>query len=185
MTDFTIYNETTGVIRQTGSTPNVLTLEYDLEPGETWLEGKSDPERQKVSNGIITDFTKDELNSFRGPIKPYQITQERGKKLIEGEVFNIPGYGNVALQGRQEDQITLLGLKDAALLRLQSGDTTTLQKFRDRDNVDHLLAPQQIIDLWMMGAEWMSVIYQASWDLKAMDPIPENFSDPVYWTSQE
>lgn len=184
MTDYTIYNETTGVIRQSGSTPDPLMLDYDLEPGEIWIEGKSKPQFQKVSSGAIVDLTEIELNSLLGPIKPHHITQERGRKLVQGETFDVPGYGIVALQGRLEDQLTLSGLKDAAMLQLQAGDTTSTRMFRDRDNTDHLLEPQQIIDLWAMGLEWMDVIYRASWALKAMDPIPDNYADAVYWTPQ-
>ncbi len=81
----------------------------------------------------------------------------------------------------ERDQTRLLRLVTAAQVRLAGGDTATLTKFRDADNVDHMLNPMQIIEMWSKGAAWISANYDASWALKAMNPIPADYVDDSYW----
>ncbi|PKP85813.1 MAG: hypothetical protein CVT80_00250 [Alphaproteobacteria bacterium HGW-Alphaproteobacteria-2] len=109
------------------------------------------------------------------------VNAERARRLAHGVVVAVTGHGPVALQGRLEDQMTLTGIKDAALLRAQAGDLTTLTRFRDRDNTDHNLAPMQVIEMWQLGAGWASAVYAASWEIKDMDPPPEDFTDDSLW----
>ena len=59
-----------------------------------------------------------------------------------------------------------------AQMRIAAGDTTTPTTFRDSDNVDHDLTPAQILTMWQESAAYVSAIYQASCDIKAMNPIP-------------
>ena len=110
-----------------------------------------------------------------------QINAERDRRTSAGTTVNVTGYGDIPLQGGERDQTNLLGLVTAAQVRLAGGDTTTLTKFRDADNVDHMLTPAQIIEMWSKGAAWISANYDASWALKAMDPIPADFADDSYW----
>lgn len=109
------------------------------------------------------------------------ITRERSRRIAEGVVVSVEGYGDVALQGRPEDQVTLGNLAQISLLRIQQGDTTTITKFRDKDNVDHDLTPHQIVDMWVKGTQWASSVYEASWDVKDLDPIPLDYTDDKYW----
>lgn len=117
------------------------------------------------------------------PVQPTEqdVNQERSRRVAAGTVVSVEGYGNVALQGRQEDQITLGNLAQISMFRIQQGDTTTTTKFRDRDNVDHFLTPPQIVDMWAKGTQWVSDIYAASWDVKDLDPIPLDYTDDKYW----
>lgn len=115
------------------------------------------------------------------PVSEGDITRERSRRVAAGTVVTVEGYGEVALQGRPEDQITLGNLAQVSLLRIQQGDTTTITKFRDRDNVDHSLTPPQIVDMWVKGTQWVSTVYEASWDVKDLDPIPLDYTDDKYW----
>lgn len=115
------------------------------------------------------------------PLTEKDITEERSRRVAAGTVVSVEGYGDVALQGRPEDQITLGNLAQISLLRIQQGDTTTITKFRDRDNVDHDLTPPQIVDMWVKGTSWVSTVYEASWDVKDLDPIPLDYTDDKYW----
>lgn len=104
-------------------------------------------------------------------------------QLIEGGTsVDVVDYGQIPLQGRDKDQKNLLGLVQAAALRVGAGDVTTLTKFRDAMNVDHFLTPLQIIDMWSKGSAWISAVYDASWALKDMDPIPLDYATNLeYW----
>lgn len=109
------------------------------------------------------------------------VNNERDRRINAGTAVQIAGYGSVPLQGRDKDQRNLLGLQAAAAMRLAAGDNATLTKFRDADNVDHMLTPSQIVELWSKGAAWISDTYDASWDIKALDPIPADYADDSRW----
>ena len=57
-----------------------------------------------------------------GPLAD-DVNAERTRRIEAGTDISLPGYAMlVALQGREKDQISLLGLKDVAKDRLDAGD---------------------------------------------------------------
>ena len=113
----------------------------------------------------------------------FRINQERSRREVAGCVVNVPGYGDVALQGRPEDKNNLQALAFAAMMRKSAGIEQDTD-FRDRDNVHHLLNNDQMIALYQQGLLWMEAVYKASWAIKAMDPLPQDYQDDSYWTTQ-
>ena len=109
------------------------------------------------------------------------VNAERDRRIAAGTAVEITGYGVVPLQGRIQDQTNLLGLATAATLRIAAGDVDTLTKFRDAVNLDHFLTPLQIVEMWSKGAAWISSVFEASWELKAAEPIPLDFATDTYW----
>lgn len=109
------------------------------------------------------------------------VNQERLRRREGGAVVQVTGAGGIRLQGRDEDLANLQGLAFAAQLRLAQGDTTHQTKFRDMDNVDHMLVPAQVLEMWSLGSAWISDVYEASWGLKDVDPIPKDYTDDQYW----
>ncbi|MFN7125299.1 MAG: hypothetical protein ACK4M8_05410 [Allorhizobium sp.] len=110
------------------------------------------------------------------------VNSERDRRIDAGTTVTVEGYGPIPLQGREKDQRNMLGLQAAASMRLAAGDNITLTKFRDAENVDHMLTPSQIVELWSKGAAWISDTYEASWDIKALDPIPADYAtNESYW----
>lgn len=110
------------------------------------------------------------------------INAERARRILAGTTVKVSGYDTpIRLQGREEDKSSLLGLVTAAQMRIAQGDTVYLTKFRDMENVDHDLTPPQVVEMWSLGSEWISAVYQASWRIKAMVPPPENFADDELW----
>lgn len=107
------------------------------------------------------------------------VNMRRSEMITAGVVIDLAGYGPVALQGRPEDQMSLLGLMNGAQLRISMGDSFTPMTFLDRENVLHYLTPMQMIDLWRQGAEFISAVYARSWQVKEMDPVT---TDPSNWT---
>lgn len=136
----------------------------------TWVDGVK----------VVRDATAGELAP--APVTTEAVNAERDRRIIAGTDITVTGVvGVVALQGRDVDQRNMLGLVQAASLRLAQGDTTTVIKFRDRNNVDHDLVPAQVIEMWSIGAAWLSATIAASWAIKALDPIPQDYAADARW----
>lgn len=114
------------------------------------------------------------------PITGDDVNRERNRRIIACTSIN-----GIVVTGRDEDARNLTNLAFSAQLRLATGDTITTTTFRDGNNVDHDLTPPQIITLWQASAAHVSALYQASWSIKAMDPIPADFRDNQYWAAPE
>lgn len=139
-------------------------------------------------NGESRDATSEEQaeilaaqTAMTQPASSGDVNRERDRRVSAGTTVELDGYGPVPLQGRDQDQTNLLGLVTAASLRLAGGDNTTVTKFRDALNVDHMLVPSQIVEMWSKGSAWISDVYDASWTIKAMDPIPADYAADSYW----
>lgn len=116
-----------------------------------------------------------------GPITTDDVNAERYQREAAGCTVTVPGAGSIPLEGNEKSMRNLQGLAFAASLRIGQGDTTTVTVFRDALNVDHSLVPAQILALWSQGAAYISALYNASWDIKAMDPIPADYADDAHW----
>lgn len=133
--------------------------------------------RSSLPSGDQADLDEWEVQFFR-----QQVNLERARRVAAGTVVSVTGYATpITLQGRDEDQRTLQGLCTAAQIRIGQGDVTTLTKYRDMDNVDHMLTPPQIVEMWSLGSAWVSAVYQASWLIKDMDPHPADHTDDALW----
>lgn len=119
------------------------------------------------------------------PVSSALVNRERDRRERAGVTVAVPGAGPVPLEGNEKSMRNLQGLAFAASLRIGQGDTTTVTVFRDALNVDHSLVPAQILALWSQGAAYVTALYQASWVLKAMDPIPADYADDAYWPAYE
>jgi hypothetical protein len=109
------------------------------------------------------------------------------EKLIEaGVTISITGLAEpVYVQGRDKDSRNVQGLVTAAQLRLAAGDTATVTKFRDGNNVMHDLTPAQVIELWQKSAAYVSFVYAASWAIKDGGTIAQDFADDERWPNPD
>jgi len=114
-------------------------------------------------------------------ITPDQVNQERSRRLREGKAISVTGYGDIPVQGRDQDQITILALEASAKDMKASGVTSAVFPFRDRDNGNHMLTPDQVIELMSKAKQFAQQIYVASWALKDMAEIPEDYTDNRWW----
>lgn len=103
------------------------------------------------------------------------INAERNRRIIAGTVI-----GDVYVTGRDEDARNMMALALAAQMRIAAGDETTTI-FRDGDNTDHELTPMQILNLWQQSAAYVSHLYAKSWEIKALETLPDDITENDLW----
>jgi len=129
-----------------------------------------------LTNGAIEINPTEKKKILRG-----KVNEERARRLEAGTVISVTGYGDIPVQGRDQDQITILALESTAKDLKAAGVTSAVLPFRDRDNSDHLLTPDQTLELMSKAKQYAQAIYQASWTLKDMQEIPEDYTDDKWW----
>ena len=116
-----------------------------------------------------------------GPVANSEdINAERERRIALPLMVTVAGLGSFPIDMGVTSQRNLNGLASAAILRTMQGDTT-LVTFRDADNVDQDLTPQQVLQMAMQAAARIDAVYKRSWEIKAMQPIPADFRDDAYW----
>ena len=110
------------------------------------------------------------------------VNRERDSRILKGSTFTISGYGTIRISGDDTTIQNLQGLAFGAQLKLSQGDSTSLTPFRDADNVIHMLTSPQVIELWSLGAAFVSACFKSAWDLKDRpEGIPEDYQEDRYW----
>jgi len=109
------------------------------------------------------------------------VNAERTRRLELGVDIPITGKQTpVRVTGRSEDRDNLNGLAVAAMMRRQNNDNTTTG-YRDGNDVVHDLNPAQLLELYQGAMQYTEQVYQASWALKEMEVIPQDYQDDKYW----
>jgi hypothetical protein len=174
---FGIYNLKTGYLRTSLIVPTVETAKLALEDGEGVIQSsyELDTSRHRV------DVTTDPHSLIDYSPAPTQnellieINRERTRRIEAGKIID-----GIYLTGRDEDIRNLTNLALAAQLRIMTNDSSTTI-YRDGNNIDHELAPTQILNLWQKSSVYISSLYASSWALKAKVPIPNNISSDEFW----
>ncbi|MDI6834496.1 MAG: DUF4376 domain-containing protein [Rhizobiaceae bacterium] len=135
-----------------------------------WLELLTYPGQRRWDGAAVVVYTPPPE-----PITGDDVNRERARRIVAGKVID-----GVYVTGRDEDARNLTNLMLGAQLRITAGDTTPTT-YRDGNNVDHVLSPEQIVLLWQQSAAYVSALYAASWALKALDPIPADYTADQYW----
>lgn len=172
--DFTIWNDATGSIEETG------TCVYGA---------KALADRQRIWWGDKFDFAEIVFDTETGePVSrqtPPQRDQrelsiaanrERQRRIEAGKMID-----GVHVTGSDRDQVNLIALKDTARDLAAAGVSAAIIPFRDGANVEHMLTPAQMMAIADAGKVYVTAIYQASWALKAMTPIPQDVENDQYW----
>jgi hypothetical protein len=115
------------------------------------------------------------------PITAADVDAEHDRRAVAGKVFEVPGYGSLPLEGSLRTQTVLLALKDTARDLQEAGVTAPVLFFTDRDNGDHNLTADQVVDLVNAGKAFMQALHEAKRTLKAVEPIPADFASDSYW----
>ncbi|HEX5933049.1 MAG TPA: hypothetical protein VFY63_02680 [Pseudorhizobium sp.] len=116
-----------------------------------------------------------------GPPEAEDVDAEHDRRATVGRVFEVAGYGSIALEGSLRTQTVLLALKDTARDLQAAGVTDPVLFFTDRDNGDHNLTPDQVVDLVDQGKAYMQALHEAKRAIKAMEAIPPDYADDGRW----
>ena len=175
MVIFTLYEAATGLIRCSGDCPTENELPEKPEGCEFLFGVAGNPETQQVGEtGALVPWTR--------PLEPEELSAainlERDRRIAAGRVFD-----GIHVTGRDRDQLILLALKDTACDLKAAGITDAIIPFRDGQDVERMLTADEIINLADAGKAYVTAVYQASWALKAMDPIPQDIINDQYWPS--
>lgn len=179
MTAYTIWREADGTIARAGyCSPLDVEKQANKSLGEALYEGEALSDQSwsfdKATRLPIM------VSSFNDGDRAYEINKERMRRINVGAILN-----GVYVRGGEEDTRNLLTLALAAQLRIATGDLESTITYRDGLNTDHLLSPMGVINLWKASAAYVSDLYQASWLLKAYNPIPTNVSEDSYWPPRD
>lgn len=77
-------------------------------------------------------------------------------------------------------QRNLQGLASVGMY-LASAAPSLTTAFRDYSNEQHDLLPTDLVAMGLQVAERIQAVYEASWALKAMNPVPNDYADDSYW----
>ena len=115
-----------------------------------------------------------------------EINAERDRRIEAGATFVVTGYGPIPLQGRLKDQINLQARLIAAQGAKAMGITDPVLVLRDAADINHMLTPDQTIELVSKGVAWIETVMMRSWDMKDgvapfEDGPPYDYTDDAYW----
>jgi hypothetical protein len=139
-----------------------------------------------VAQGITPKSYPMPTRTERLAAKHEAINAERDRRINAGVTVSVTGYGDIPVQGREEDRINTLALKDTARDLIAAGITDPIVPFRDADNVLHMLTPAQTAELADKGKTAAASIYQVAWAMKdGTAPfeagIPDDITDDQWW----
>lgn len=142
-----------------GRIPSKQTIvEIDGRPVLDWIERKQIPEDE----ARIRNF----LNR--------QIDQERDRRVIQSEAFEINGK-TLVMDGRPNTLATLNTMATLASITNESIE------YRDSNNVHHHLEAIEIIELFTQVTRFNNALARAAWHLKSLNELPEDYQDDKWW----
>jgi hypothetical protein len=154
---------------------------YEKKLVKTPLEDlKIDPKTNSVTQTwSVLDLDADELASMQDQMR-LEVNVTREKKIAAGCSVSLDGIGVIYVRGTPEDMRNLTNLATLANLYVSQGVTTKMT-FRDDKNVMYDLTPAQMSLLWQRIMGYVTRVYEHSWNIKNMNPIPQDFNEPKYW----
>jgi hypothetical protein len=132
--------------------------------------GRTPPEGYELGadiNGrpawVEVDY-KASLSSYK-KIQHQVINKEREKILDAGIPYVVNGANDV-IQTRLKDRINLMALRVEAEELRALGETGTVMEFRGKNNTNHAVTPQEMINIANAVLAHIKAIYAESWQLK-------------------
>jgi hypothetical protein len=138
----------------------------------------------EANNVIIQTFTVETLTpeekSDMVEVLKQDINLDRDLRIVSGCTVAIANVGNLMITGHADDMRNLSNLGQLANMYIASNTNVTIP-FRDDTNTIYSLTPEQMSYLWLKAVAYVSALYQASWNLKDSDPVPQDYQNPAYW----
>lgn len=119
---------------------------------------------------------------LRGPVtRPEDVIAERARRLAGGFVFDFGDPRGVHRIGTTEADMA--GWSEVTMLaqaRLAIGDATPIAIVTDTGPTS--VTPAEWLSILLASAAHRQPIWQASFALQTMDPIPADYAEDGYWT---
>ncbi|WP_417844850.1 hypothetical protein [Thalassospira sp.] len=107
------------------------------------------------------------------------VNIERDRRQYPGALATGMGW-DVDLRHDQDRQ-NIQAKFSVALKRKISGNNDPIL-FKGADNISRELTPDEMIAVGDASDAWITAVYAASWQIKAMaDGVPDDFADDRYW----
>lgn len=134
---------------------------------------------QTYSVVTLSDSEKDEAKI----ILKNEINEERERRIASGCIVSVANVGNISIKGTNEDMRNLTNLGQLSNMYILTNQSAIIP-FRDNDNIIYNLTPSQMSYVWQKAVGYVSALYQASWTMKDMNPLPQDFTQNSYWPSR-
>jgi len=109
------------------------------------------------------------------------VDAERERRIALPLTVQIPSTGEVfQINMDEKAQRNVAGLATSGIFFKSAAPSTTRQ-FRDYANKDHTITPDDMIAIGLQAAGRIEAIYQKSWAIKAITPIPADYADDSRW----
>lgn len=153
-----------------------------------WQSTNLDAEPEEVRQAAAKAWTAGVVAARKAQITAMQppppsrhdVNIERERRISAGVNVTVDGAGTFMVDSDPVSQRNIQGLGSVATLRVVQGDTTPIT-FRDATNTDRDLTPAQVLSMAMQVAAKSSAIYAASWAIKALSSIPDDFAADYRW----
>ena len=165
----TVIQQWGGVWGQTPGIPNPITL-----PNGDQVHGAS--VNDQYEGLVLVPWEMDPP-----PLVGTDINAERERRIAAGVTVTLSSAKTIAVQTRDDTDIrNLETLSGEAVKAIIAGLSITIP-FRDASDQTWLLTPEEMAEMTSLVAQNGSAIYEKSWALKAMSPIPIDYADDKYW----
>lgn len=109
------------------------------------------------------------------------VDTERERRIALPLIVAVPSGATFPINMDPNAQRNIQGLATAGIL-LNATAPTQETSFRDYDNQTHALLPGDLIAMGLQVMARIQTVYQKSWALKALAPIPADFADDSHWS---
>jgi hypothetical protein len=128
-------------------------------------------------NGTVTIVY--ELADSPPPTKD-DLDIERERRIALPLTVTVQGIGTFPINMDDPSQRNTNGLGSSAILLKITANPATV-KFRDFNNTDHDMNADQLISMCVQAQQRISAVYTKSWAIKALKPVPADYTDDKYW----
>ena len=116
------------------------------------------------------------------PISRAAVNEERKRRIANNQTITLSDGRTFTVQTRNEEDFrNLNGLVTQAVVYSMSQQLSVEMTLRDADNVDQILTPAQMIETGSKVAAQVERLYEKSWEIKQMSPIPDDYKSDGYW----
>lgn len=111
-----------------------------------------------------------------------QIRRERDRRLAVGFDYNFRDARAIHRIATDTEDVCKAAEEVTPLASslVMNGDTETTIAFKTETGRVDITGPEWL-SILLAAAEWRQPIFQAYFDLTAMDPIPSDYTDDKYW----